>query len=319
LSEFYRGKRVLVTGGLGFLGSHVTRHLVNSGARVRVTTRRQEIPQRSDFEIVRADLTDIAGCRRAVESVECVFHLAAFGFGLGANLEVQSRLFTANVSMNTSMLEACRQAGIERYLYTSSSSVYPGTITVLDDEVEWTGDPHPSEYSFGWAKRIGEIQARVYAESHGMKIAIVRPANPYGPNDDFHATRGHVIPSLIVRAFERQKPFVIWGTGKAERSFIHAEDVARAMLLALEKHAVCDPINVASHEISNIGDIARTILELSGYGDADLVFDTSKPEGHPRKYPTVRKAEDKIGFRAEIPLRQGLSDTIDWYRSRRML
>jgi GDP-L-fucose synthase len=315
-NEFYRGKRVLVTGGLGFLGTHVTRHLLNSGAQVRVTTHRQDVPSPKDFEIVKADLTNIDACRMAAKSMDCVFHLAAFGFGLGANQEIRSQLFTTNVLMNTSMLEACREAGVERYLYTSSSSVYSGDLSVLDDAVPWRDDPHPSEYSFGWGKRIAEIQAKIYAENHGMKIAIVRPANPYGPHDDFHPTRAHVVPSLIVRSFKKENPFVVWGTGNVERSFIHANDVARAMLLALEKHATCDPLNIASHEITKVGAIAKMILELSGHGDAELVFDASKPEGHPRKYPAVQKAEATIGFRAEIGLREGLQDTIEWYRSR---
>jgi GDP-L-fucose synthase len=315
MKGFWDGKRVLVTGGLGFLGSHVVRRLLQHGAHVRATTHRESVPDQSNFEIVPADLRNLADCRRAAESIDCVFHLAAFGFGLGANLEVYSQLFTSNALINTSMLEASRLAGVERYLYTSSSSVYSGSTTELDDETPWTGDPHPSEFSFGWAKRLGEIQARVYAEHHGMKIAIVRPANPYGPHDDFHPTRAHVVPSLIVRAFQKQKPFVVWGSGNIERSFIHADDVARGMLLALEKHAVCDPLNIASPEVTKIGDIARMILDLSGYRDAELVFDTSKPEGHPRKYPRVQKAENKIGFRATIGLREGLEKTVEWYRA----
>jgi len=312
---FYTGKNVLVTGGLGFLGRHVTRRLLNAGAHVRVTTHREGVRDQSGIEIVRADLTNLADCRTAADTMDYVFHLAAFGFGLGANLEVYSQLFTQNTLMNTSMLEACRQAGVNRYLYTSSSAVYSGSTTVLDDEVAWGEDPHPSELSFGWAKRIGEIQSRIYYENHDMKIAIVRPANPYGPHDDFHPTRAHVVPSLIVRAFQRQKPFIVWGTGNVERSFIHADDVARAMLLALERYAVCDPLNIASPDTTKIGDIARMILDLSGYKDVDLIFDASKPEGHHRKYPTVKKAEDKIGFRAQISLREGLRETVDWYRN----
>lgn len=247
--------------------------------------------------------------------MDCVFHLAAFGWGLGENVKLHSQLFTNNVLMNTCMLEAALQAGVSRYLYASSSAVYAGTLSVLDDEQSWSGDPHLSEFSFGWAKRAGEVQARIYAANGTMKIAIVRPSNPYGPGDDFHPTRAHVIPSLIVRAFERQKPFVVWGTGRVERSFVHVSDVAWAMLLALEKHAACDPVNIASPEITTIADLAKMILELSGHQDADLVFDTSKPEGHPGKYPSVKKAAEKLGFRAEIKLRHGLEDTISWYRS----
>ena len=314
-NEFYRGKRVLVTGGLGFLGSYVVRQLLDGGAEVRVTTHRTDSPRGTNFEIVHADLSVLADCARAAKSMDCVFHLAAFGWGLGENVKLHSQLFTTNTLMNASMLEGARQAGVQRYLYTSSSAVYAGTCEVLDDEQPWSGDPHGSEFAFGWAKRMGEVQARIYAENEGMQIAIVRPSNPYGPNDNFHPSKAHVIPSLIIRAFEGQEPFVIWGTGRAERSFVHAEDASRAMLLALEKYAVCDAINIASQEITPIKDVARAILELSGYENPELVFDTSKPEGHPRKYPAVKKAEEKLGFRASISLREGLKDTIAWYRS----
>lgn len=304
-----------MTGGLGFLGRHVVQALLNSGATVRVVTHRTESPIHPQLEILHGDLSIIEDCSRAAASMDCVFHLAAFGWGLGENVKRQSQLFTDNVLMNTCMLDAANRAGVERYLYTSSSSVYAGTLSTLDDELPWSGDPHPSEFSLGWAKRTGELQSRIYASNGTMKIAIVRPSNPYGPGDDFHPTRAHVIPSLIIRAFEKRNPFVVWGTGRVERSFIHAGDAACAMLLALEKHAVCDPINIASPEITTIGDIAKMILELSGHKDADLVFDASKPEGHPGKYPTVKKAKEKLGFEAGIRIREGLEETISWYRS----
>jgi GDP-L-fucose synthase len=312
--NFYRGKRILVTGGLGFIGSHLVKQLLHGGAEVRVVTHQPDPPKSDAFEIVIADLTRLEDCRHVAQSMDCVFHLAAFGWGLGENVKLHSQLFTMNALMNTSMMEGAYQAGVERYLYTSSSSVYSGSESILDDEQPWTGEPHPSEFSFGWAKRMGELQARIYFEKNQMKVAIVRPSNPYGPNDNFHPTKAHVIPSLIIRAFQNPNPFVVWGTGRAERSFVHVADAARAMLLTLERHAVCDPLNIASPEVTSIGDIARMVLQFSGHGDAELVFDSSKPEGHPRKYPSIKKAQDKINFRAEIGLREGLQDTIQWYR-----
>jgi GDP-L-fucose synthase len=315
VNSFYRNKRVLVTGGLGFLGSHVVSHLLESGASVRVVTHRQDYPAERNFEIVQGDLTRLDDCRRAAKSMECVFHLAAFGWGLGENVKLQSQLFTMNVLMNTAMLEGASQAGAERYLYTSSSAVYSGSMNILDDEQPWTGEPHGTEASFGWAKRAGELQSRIYSENNQIKVAVVRPSNPYGPRDNFHPAKAHVIPSLIVRALEKQNPFVVWGTGQVKRSFIHAHDAARAMLLALEKYAVCDPLNIASPEVTRIADVARLVVDQCGHRNAELVFDASKPEGHPEKYPSVSKAENKIGFRACIGLREGLRDTIEWYRS----
>jgi GDP-L-fucose synthase len=212
------------------------------------------------------------------------------------------------------MLDAAHKEGVERYLLTSSSAVYDGGSSVLDDTTPWRSDPHPSEFGFGWAKRMAELQARAYAGYYSMKIAIVRPSNPYGPRDNFSRERSHVIPSLIRRALAREYPFTVWGTGNAVRSFVYARDVAEAMLLALEHYAVGDPLNVASGERTSIADLTRLILELCGFEAAAIEFDPTKPEGHPGKSPTVSKAQEKIGFTARTGLRAGLTDTIHWYR-----
>ena len=311
---FYKDKRVLVTGGTGFLGSHVVEKLLQQGARVSIAARHPERnPFPGDAEAVGCDLYDLEACRRAARGLDCVFHLSAFGWGIGANVQAQPALFTNNVLMNTSMLEAAYRGGVERYLLTSSSAVYDGTFAVLDDTLPWGGDPHPSEYCFGWGKRAAELQARAYVQHYGMKIAIVRPSNPYGPRDNVDPERSHVIPALIRRAVSREQPFVIWGTGKAVRSFVYAGDVADAMLLALEHHATGDALNVASAERTSIETLTRLVLEMCGYQDADLRFDTSKPEGHPGKFPTIAKAQETIGFTAKTSLRDGLAKTIDWY------
>jgi GDP-L-fucose synthase len=223
-------------------------------------------------------------------------------------------MFTQNALINTNILDAAHKEGVGRYLLTSSSAVYDGGSNVLDDTIPWRSDPHPSEFGFGWAKRMAELQARAYAEYYGMKIAIVRPSNPYGPRDNFDPERSHVIPALIRRALAREHPFAVWGAGRAVRSFIYAGDVVEAMLLALEHHCVGDPLNVASCERTSIADLTHLILELCGFGAAAVEFDTSKPEGHPGKFPTIGKSQEKIGFTARTGLRAGLTKTIHWYR-----
>ncbi len=306
-----KGRRILVTGAFGFIGGHLVRTLVEGGAHVRAVSR---YPKRAeDFEVVTGDLTHPETCERAVAGIDDTFHLAAFGWGLGENQKHAAQLLTQNVLMSTSLLEAARRAGVQRYLYTSSSSVYPGHAEILDESLPWDAPPHGSEQTFGWAKRLGEIQARAYFEEYRMKIAIVRPSNPYGPADDFDASRAHVIPSLIAKVASGQSPLPIWGTGQVIRSFIYVADVVGGMIIALQRGADADPINLASPETTTIHELARLILEISGCSQVPLQFDPSKPEGHPRKVPSTHKAEVKIGFRATTSLREGLEKTIRWY------
>jgi len=313
--EFYAGKKTLVTGGAGFLASHVIEALRLRGARVRAVDAR---PKREEFpgevEYVCADLMQRSACEQVLDSVDFVFHLAAVGWGLHENMKRQPQLLTDNLLMNTTLLDAANRAGVQRYLYTSSSAVYPAYLEHLEEDAPWDQPPHASELAFGWAKRMGEVQAKIYYRHYGMAIAIVRPSNPYGPRDNFDPDKSHVIPALIRRAVAQERPFVVWGTGRVVRSFIHASDVARGMLLALERYAVGEPINLASNETTSIADLVTLVLELSDYPDANLQFDTSKPDGHPRKVPSVQRAAEKLGMGSYIPLREGLKDTIDWYR-----
>ena len=311
--SFYAGRRALVTGGNGFLGSYVVEQLLEQGAQVRVACRSEAPSLPPDVEVVRGDLRRPDFAREATQGVDTVFHLAAFGFGLGANSERLPELLTQNLLINTNVLDAAHASGVERYLFTSSSSVYSGELTVLDDEVPWAGVPHGTEATFGWAKRVGELQAAAYVEHYGMGIAIVRPTNPYGPRDTFDAQKSHVLPALILRAEAKEDPFVVWGSGRAERSFVHARDVARGMLLALERQADGDPVNLAATETTSVGDLARLVLEATGH-DAEIVFDTTKPEGAPKKVASVAKARDRIGFEATIALAEGVQETVDWYR-----
>ncbi len=310
--SFYRDKKVLVTGGAGFLGMHLVEALLARGAQVRAVGRRPRPGYLPTAEYLVADLTDAAEREKALRGIELVFHLAAVGWGLRENMQRQPELLTSNLLLNTAMLDAAYRPGVQGYLYTSSSAVYPGGLEELSEAALWSGPPHPSELNFGWAKRMGEIQARAYFEYYRMPIAIVRPCNPYGPWDSFDLHKSHVIPALIRRALAKENPFTVWGTGRARRSFIFAPDLTQGMLLALERRAVYAPINLASNETTSIAELARLILELCDHREAALYFDPCKPEGHPRKVPSVRRAQE-IGLVSYTPLREGLRQTIAWY------
>ena len=312
----YESRRVLVTGGAGLVGSHLVELLLLREANVRTVIHSRSLPENlwDRVEVIRGDLTRLDDCLRAVDGVDYIFHLAAFVGGVGRNVAHPAAMFTPNVLMNTNMMEAARLENVDRYLFTSSACIYPGNISYFVEEKGWDGPPEKTNASYGWVKRMGELQAQAYAEEYGMKIAIVRPTNAYGPRDNFDLDTSHVIPALVRKAVERHDPFTIWGNGESSRDFIHARDIALGMLLALERHPVPDPINLATGRSIKIRDLATLILKLAGYENARVVFDVSKPIGQVERRVSTEKATEKIGFAAQIPIEEGLKETIDWYR-----
>ena len=315
----YKGKNVLVTGGTGLIGSHLVELLLEHEANVHAVAHSRNPPiEFRDVDMIYGDLTKWDSCIEAVKDMDYVFHLAAFVGGVGRNVAHPAGMFTPNALMNTQMLEAARLEGVERYLYTSSACIYPRNLEFFVEERGWNGPPAQSNATYGWVKRMGELQAQAYFEEHGMKTAIVRPTNAYGPRDNFDLETSHVIPALIRKAVERQNPFVVWGTGESTRDFIHARDIARGMVLALEKYAVADPVNLATGRSIKIKDLVYMILKLSGYKRARIVFDEGRPTGQVERRVSIAKAKEKIGFVAKISLEEGLKETIAWYRTQPM-
>jgi GDP-L-fucose synthase len=243
-----------------------------------------------------------------------VFHLAAAGYGFHANLNRQAKILTDNLLLNTTVLDTALKVGIEKYLFTSSIAVYPSHLGDPEEDDSLDLPPHGSEQYYAWAKRMGEIQARAYYEQFQLPIAIVRPANPYGPRDNFDPQKSHVIPALIRRAVSAENPFMVWGSGAPQRSFIYIGDVVRAMLLVLEKHAYCDPINIATGQATSIAELVEKILLASGNSHIDIKFDTAKPDGLPRRVPKAKKLTTILEMANLTPIEKGLSETIRWYK-----
>lgn len=311
---FYEGKKVLVTGGSGLIGSHLIEALLRDGADMRtVIHSRPPQVQTEGVEILKGDLTHMEDCIKAVKNIEYVFHLAGVVGGVGMNAAHPALMYTPNILMNTQMLEAARQADVDRYLFTSSACIYPGNISYFEEERGWDAPPERTNASYGWVKRMGELQAQAYAEEYGVKVAIVRPTNAYGPRDNFDLEASHVIPALIRKAVERHDPFVIWANGEATRDFIHARDIARGMMLALERYPFPDAVNLATGRSVKIKDLASKILSISGYENARVVFDDARPLGQVERRVSTAKAKEKIGFVAKIDLEEGLRETIEWY------
>ena len=318
--SFWKGKRVLVTGGAGFIGSHLVEMLITEGARVRVVDNLENGSLNNlkscqdQIEFITSDLTEPVNCKAAVKGVEVVFNLAARVGGVDYNIKHPATMFTQNVLISTLMLEAAREENVERYLCVSSACVYPRYCTIPTPESEGFNDePEPTNKGYGWAKRVAEIQAQTYAQESGMKIAIVRPYNTYGPRDHFDPEKSHVIPAIIRRIFDEEDPLVVWGDGEQTRAFVYVTDVVRGMLLAIEKYPEADPLNIGTEEEVKIKDLVNLIAELSGK-KPKIVFDSSKPSGQPRRNADITRARRFLNYEPQISLEVGLRKTIDWFR-----
>ncbi|MFA6319107.1 MAG: NAD-dependent epimerase/dehydratase family protein [Elusimicrobiota bacterium] len=316
---FWDGKRVLVAGGAGFIGSHLVELLLKAGRGVQVTVaddlsngHRENLDGAGGVRLEVVDLRDRQACRKVCRRQDVAFHLAARVGGVGYNSAHPGTMFHDNIALCGSMMEAARLEKVERVLVVSSACVYPRFCTVPTPETEGFKDwPEDTNEGYGWAKRMAEFQAMAYLKEFGMRFAIVRPYNAYGPRDHFGSETSHVIPSLIRRILSGEDPLRVWGDGTQTRSFLYAEDAARGMLAVSEKYAECDPVNIGTDEEVRISELVRLILELLGR-KPKVEFDPSKPSGQPRRSCDTRKAAEKADFRSRVPLREGLERTISW-------
>ncbi len=317
--SFFEGKRILVTGGSGMIGSQLLMLLLEGGATARTVLHSRSLPEiipARRVETLKGDLTTDAGCSRAVKDVDFVFHVAAFVGGIGRNAARPSAMFTPNMLMNTNMLEAARKAGADRYLFTSSACVYPGECRLPIAETEtFNGPPEPTNAPYGWVKRMGELQAQLYAKDYGMKVAVVRPFNAYGPYDNFDPETSHVIPALIRKAVERQDPFMVWGDGTPSRDFVYSRDIARGMMLAMEKYAVADPVNICTGVETKISELVSLIPKLCGHAPSRIEYERRSLKGQQRRVGDTAKAREKLGFVAEVGLGDGLARAIEFYKT----
>jgi len=325
LSDFYAGRKVLVTGGAGFVGSFAVESLVGLGARVRVpvrkTTRLDYLRDvESDIEIVDADLFEPAAAARAVQGQDIVLHLAAAkGGGIEHSMRHHGSLFRDNMRIATNMIDAVRDLPGLRFVSVSSACVYPRDCTIPIPEDEGFLDaPEPTNAGYGWSKRMQEYLATSFAEEFGLDVCIVRPFNTYGPRDDFFAEMNHVIPGLVTRVVAGENPLVVWGSGRQTRSFLFVKDCALGILLAGAHRGVRGPVNLGGAEETSIAELARMILRAAG-ADLEIRFDTSKPDGQPRRACDTRLARELLGFEAPTPLQDGLRQAVDWYRAEKSL
>ena len=311
---------MLVTGGTGFIGSHVVEQLVKLGAQVSVldSMRDGKIKNidylKEKVSFIKGNCVFLKDAQMACEGQEIVMNLAAHVGGIEYNRMHQATMLRDNMLIASTMLEAARLAQVERFLVVSSACIYPQNAAIPTAETEgFKNEPEPTNGGYGWAKRIAEKLGMYYAEEFGMNIGIVRPYNAYGPRDHFDPTSSHVIPALIKRILNGEDPLKVWGSGRQSRAFLYVDDLAEGMIQAIEKYPVPDPVNLGTDEEITIGDLVKMIVKITGK-ETNIVFDTTKPDGSPRRNSDNTKAKEKIGFQPRILLQEGLLKTIDWYK-----
>ncbi len=312
----YKGKKVLVTGGTGTIGSALVKKILELGAEVTVVSidsRERAKSVLGDLSLFRfGDLRDYNTCVEVSKGQDYVFHLMAVKGNTQSGLSKVASAYVPFLLCNTNMMEAAFRNGIKKYLFVGSIGEYPALDIRHEDDL-WKGPPAANDRYMGIAKRAGEAQAEVYLHEYGWDaVRIVRPANVYGPYDDFDPRTAHVIPSLIHRMISGEDPVKIAGDGSAVRDFIYVEDVVDGMLLALDKAPACLPINLGSGIGTNIRALVQTIADLVPKRPA-IKWDPSLPIGDQVRILNTTRAKEILGFEAKISLREGIKKTIDWY------
>ena len=314
----FKGLTVLVAGASGLIGSNLAARLLAEGAKVRATVHRREpVLQDRRIEYLRCDLTQQEDCRRAVAGMQHVYLCAAVTSGAAAINATPMIHVTPNVVMNTLMLEAAYEAGVEKFLWLGSTVAYPVSREPMREEQLLEGEPYEKYFYAGWTKRFTEILCRMYGEKLAKKMTtlVLRPTNVYGPQDDFDFATSHVIPALIRKSVERWNPFEVWGDGSEVRDVLYVDDMVEAMVGAMARLSSYTAVNIGLGKGYSVREILSSILELDGFAGAQVRYDASKPTTIPFRLVDTRKAQSLLGFRAKTDLREGLARTIAWYRA----
>lgn len=304
-----KSKKILVTGGSGFLGRQVINQLCVAGAdREKIT-----IPRSQD-----CDLRVLENCQRAVDQQDIVIHLAAHVGGIGLNREKPGELFYDNLMMGSQLIHAAYEVGVEKFVCIGTICAYPKFTPIpFKEEDLWNGYPEETNAPYGVAKKALLVQLQAYHQQYGFNGIYLLPVNLYGPEDNFDPGSSHVIPALIRKVhacqLKGEKKIPVWGDGSPTREFLYSEDAARGIVMGTQFYNAPEPVNLGTgHEIS-IRNLIHLICELMEF-DGEIVWETDKPNGQPRRCLDIERAKQSFGFTAQVDFKQGLKNTIEWWR-----
>jgi len=304
----WKEKSIVVTGGSGFLGSHIVDSLRKKGANNII------IPRSKD-----CDLRLRENCNMITKNVDIVFHIAAKVGGIGLNQEKPGDLFYDNLIMGVNLMEEARKNNVEKFITLGTICSYPKFTPVpFSEESIWNGYPEETNAPYGLAKKMLLVQSQAYKQQYDFRSVVVFPTNLYGPRDNFNDNTSHVIPALIkkisIAKHSKDKRIFLWGDGSPSRDFLYVDDATNGIILVAEKYDDPEPINLGTGKEITIKELANLLLELMN-AELDIVWQTDKPNGQPRRCVSIEKAKQKIGFQPQIDLKEGLKRTIDWYES----
>ncbi len=303
--RFWTNKKVLITGGAGFLGTHVTRLVKDLGGNVFV-------PRSKEY-----DLRNEYLCRKVVKGKDIVIHLAAKVGGIGFNMAHPAEMFYDNILMGVHLIEEARKAKVKKFVLLGTICAYPKFTPVpFNEDNLWNGYPEETNAPYGLAKKALLVQAQSYKSQYNFNIIYLLPVNLYGPGDKFDPKVSHVIPAMVRKTIEaiekKKKELILWGTGRATREFLYVEDAAKGIILATEKYNKTYPVNLGSGKEISIRELAEMITQILGF-KGNIIWDTTKPDGQPRRKLDTSRAQKEFGFIATTKFKTGLKKTIDWY------
>lgn len=306
MNKFWQNKKVLLTGGSGFLGSVIAKKLREKGVK-------PIIPRSATQDLRKQEIS-----KKIVQGIDIIIHAAGNVGGIGYNREHPGTLFYDNLMMGVQLMEEARKAGVKKFVAIGTICAYPKFTPIpFKEEDIWNGYPEETNAPYGLAKKMLLVQSESYREEFGFNSIFLLPVNLYGPGDNFDPSSSHVIPALIKKFIDAIKnnedSVTVWGSGKATREFLFVEDCAEGILKAAEKYNKSDPVNLGSSFEISIKDLANLIKKITGF-KGKIIWDTTKPDGQPRRKLNTQKAEKEFGFKSKISFEKGLKETIRWYK-----